>query len=109
MVMLEVDGLSVSYGGVAALDGVSLHIPINGITAVLGPNGAGKSTLLRAIAGLVRPRAGRVLYGGRLLTGMAPEEIVRAGVSLVPEGGGIIRGRSSCCSTSPHCAWRRSW
>jgi branched-chain amino acid transport system ATP-binding protein len=89
--MLEVEDLSVSYGGVAALDGVSLRIPNNGITAVLGPNGAGKSTLLRTIAGLVRPRAGRVLYRDRLLTGMSPEAIVRAGVSLVPEGGGIIR------------------
>lgn len=88
--MLEVEDLSVSYGGVAALDGVSLRIPNNGITAVLGPNGAGKSTLLRTIAGLVRPRAGRVLYRDRLLTGMSPEAIVRAGVSLVPEGGGII-------------------
>jgi len=89
--MLEVEELSVSYGGVAALDGVSLRIPDHGITAVLGPNGAGKSTLLRTIAGLVRPRAGRVVYRDRVLTGMSPEAIVRAGVSLVPEGGGIIR------------------
>ena len=89
--MLEVDGLSVSYGGVAALDGVSLRIPDNSITAVLGPNGAGKSTLIRAIAGLVRPRAGTVSYGRRLLTGMSPEAIVRLGISMVPEGGGIIR------------------
>jgi branched-chain amino acid transport system ATP-binding protein len=89
--MLEVDGLSVSYGGVVALEGVSLRIPDGGITAVLGPNGAGKSTLLRAIAGLIRPRAGRVLYGGRLLTGMQPEAIVRLGISMVQEGGGIIR------------------
>ena len=89
--MLEVEGLSVSYGGVAALDGVSLRIPDHGITAVLGPNGAGKSTLIRAIAGLVRPRAGTVSYGRRLLTGMAPEAIVRMGISMVPEGGGIIR------------------
>jgi branched-chain amino acid transport system ATP-binding protein len=89
--MLEVDRLSVSYGGVTALDGVSLRIPDNGITAVLGPNGAGKSTLIRAIAGLVRPRAGTVSYDGRQLIGMAPEAIVRIGVSMVPEGGGIIR------------------
>src|ERR1700674_4396255 len=88
--MLEVDGLSVSYGGVAALDSVSLRLPDHSIVAVLGPNGAGKSTLLRTIAGLVRPRAGRILYNGSVLTEMAPAAIVRAGVSMVPAGGGII-------------------
>lgn len=89
--MLEVEGLRVGYGGVTALDGVSLKVPTRTITAVLGPNGAGKSTLLRAVAGLVRPKAGRVLFEGRPLTGMSPESIVRLGISLVPEGGGIIR------------------
>ncbi len=89
--MLEVETLRVAYGGVTALDGVSLRVPNQGITAVLGPNGAGKSTLLRAIAGLVQSQSGRVVYNGRLLTGLAPEEIVRAGISMVPEGGGVIR------------------
>jgi branched-chain amino acid transport system ATP-binding protein len=89
--VLEVEGLRVGYGGVTALDGVSLKVPTRTITAVLGPNGAGKSTLLRAVAGLVRPKAGRVLFEGRPLTGMSPESIVRLGISLVPEGGGIIR------------------
>ncbi|MGH7765303.1 MAG: ABC transporter ATP-binding protein [Candidatus Dormibacteraceae bacterium] len=89
--MLEVEALHVAYGGVTALDGVSLRVANNGITAVLGPNGAGKSTLLRAIAGVVPSHAGRVVYNGRVLTGLAPEEIVRAGVSMVPEGGGVIR------------------
>lgn len=89
--MLEVDDLHVAYGGVTALDGVKLTVPEHGITAVLGPNGAGKSTLLKSIAGLIRPRAGRITYKGRSLVGMAPEEIVRLGVSMVPEGGGVIR------------------
>jgi branched-chain amino acid transport system ATP-binding protein len=89
--VLEVDGLRVAYGGVVALDGVSLRVPDHAITAVLGPNGAGKSTLLRTIAGLVRPLAGTVVYQGRPLTGLAPEDVVRAGVSMVPEGGGVIR------------------
>ena len=89
--MLEVEGLRVAYGGVVALDGVSVRVPDQAITAVLGPNGAGKSTLLRAIAGLVRPLAGRAVYNGRTLTGLAPEDVVRAGVSMVPEGGGVIR------------------
>jgi branched-chain amino acid transport system ATP-binding protein len=89
--MLEVEDLHVSYGGVTALDGVTLSVRPQGITAVLGPNGAGKSTLLKSIAGLIRPRAGRVTYNGRALIGMPPEEIVRLGVSMVPEGGGVIR------------------
>lgn len=89
--MLEVEDLSVAYGGVTALDGIKLTVPTHGITAVLGPNGAGKSTLLKAIAGLVRPFRGRVLYNGRSVIGLAPEDIVRLGISLVPEGGGVIR------------------
>jgi branched-chain amino acid transport system ATP-binding protein len=89
--VLEVDELSVAYGGVTALDGVSVKVADRKITAVLGPNGAGKSTLLRAIAGLIRPAAGRILYNGVDLSGRPPESIVRLGVSMVPEGGGIIR------------------
>lgn len=89
--MLEVEDLAVAYGGVMALDGITLTVPAHGITAVLGPNGAGKSTLLRAIAGLITPLRGRVSYNGKSLLGMAPENIVRLGISLVPEGGGVIR------------------
>lgn len=89
--MLEVEGLSVAYGGVTALDGVKFTVPNRGITAVLGPNGAGKSTLLKAIAGLIRPQRGRISYNGKSLAGIAPEDIVRLGISMVPEGGGVIR------------------
>jgi len=88
--VLEIEGVTVAYGGVTALDGVSISVPAHGITAVLGPNGAGKSTLLSSIAGLVRPLRGRISYRDRVLTGMAPEDIVRLGISLVPEGGGVI-------------------
>ncbi len=89
--MLEVEDVSVAYGGVTALDGVKVTVPTHGITAVLGPNGAGKSTLLKAIAGLIRPHRGRVMYEGKSLIGLAPEDIVRLGISMVPEGGGVIR------------------
>ena len=88
---LKVEGLRVSYGGVSALDGVSVAVPDQAIVAVLGPNGAGKSTLLRTVAGLVHPSSGTIEYDGRALVGMAPEAIARLGISLVPEGGGIIR------------------
>ena len=91
MTTLKVEDLRVSYGGVSALAGVSFTVPDRSIVAVLGPNGAGKSTLLRTIAGLVRPVSGTIHYGGRGLVGMAPEAIARSGISLVPEGGGVIR------------------
>jgi branched-chain amino acid transport system ATP-binding protein len=89
--VLEVDDLSVAYGGVTALDGVRLVVANGGITAVLGPNGAGKSTLLKAIAGVIKPLRGRVTYNGKSLVGLAPEDVVRLGISMVPEGGGVIR------------------
>jgi len=88
--MLEIDGLSVSYGAVQALDDVSLTAPAGQVTAVIGANGAGKSTLMRTIAGLVRPMAGEVRLSGALLTGRRPEDIVRSGVVLVPEGRSTI-------------------
>jgi branched-chain amino acid transport system ATP-binding protein len=106
--MLEVEDLHVAYGGVTALDGVKVTVPDRGITAVLGPNGAGKSTLLKSIAGLIRPRAGRVTYKGRPLVGMAPEDIVRLGISMVPEGGGVIRELSVEENLRLAYMWRRN-
>jgi len=88
--VLEVDGLSVAYGAVQALEGVSFRAEPSSITAVLGANGAGKTTLLRAISGLVRCRAGSVRYDGKSLNGLPVEEIVRRGISHVPEGRGVI-------------------
>lgn len=88
--MLRVDHLSVSYGAVRALDDVSLAVPRGEVTAVLGANGAGKSTMLRTLAGLVKPKGGAVELDGRALTGMGPEDIVRAGMALVPEGRSTI-------------------
>jgi branched-chain amino acid transport system ATP-binding protein len=88
--MIEVEQLSVSYGAVRALDDVSFSVASGTITAVLGANGAGKTTLLRAISGLVRPDAGRVLLAGSDVTHVAVEDIVRRGVAHVPEGRGVI-------------------
>jgi branched-chain amino acid transport system ATP-binding protein len=88
--VLEIDGLSVSYGAVRALDGVSLTVDRGGITAVLGANGAGKTTLLRTISGLHPARAGRITWDGTELTGRAPDRIARGGVAHVTEGGGVI-------------------
>ena len=87
---LAVDDLVAGYGGVIALDGVSISAGTAAITAVLGANGAGKTTLLRAISGMIKPRRGRVLLDGADLTGRSPEQMVRAGVAHVPEGQGVI-------------------
>src|ERR1700684_1250030 len=88
--MLEITDLTVAYGGVIALDRVTLSVPEGSITAVLGANGAGKTTLVRTISGLVKPRAGSVLLGDQQLVGRSPEAIARLGVGHVPEGHGII-------------------
>jgi branched-chain amino acid transport system ATP-binding protein len=88
--MLEVSNLTVAYGGVVALDQVSLSVADGTITAVLGANGAGKTTLVRTISGLVKPRSGSVLLGEQQLVGRSPESIARLGVGHVPEGHGII-------------------
>ena len=88
--MLEIQGLSVSYGAVDALKSVTLSARPGAITAILGANGAGKTTLLRTISGLVKPRAGTVRFDGEGLLGRAVEDIARRGVSHVPEGRGVI-------------------
>ena len=88
--MLAVEELTTDYGPVRAVDRVSFEVAPGSVTAVLGANGAGKTSLLRTITGLVRPSRGRVLLDGENITGLAVEEIVRRGVSLVPEGRGVI-------------------
>lgn len=103
--MLEVDGLTVAYGGVIALSGVSLQVPEASITTVLGANGAGKTTLVRAISGLVGTRSGHVKVGGTVLTGMAPERISRLGVAHVPEGHGVISELSTEENLRLGCLW----
>jgi branched-chain amino acid transport system ATP-binding protein len=84
--MLSITNLSVNYGPVQALSGVSLDVPRGEVTAVIGANGAGKSTLMRTLAGLVKPASGSATLDGRELTGHKAEDVVRMGVALVPEG-----------------------
>ncbi len=84
--MLEVQNLSVRYGAITALHGISLSVPPTGIVTLIGGNGAGKTTTLRAISGMVRPASGRIVFDGRDITGLPPHEIVRLGLAHSPEG-----------------------
>jgi branched-chain amino acid transport system ATP-binding protein len=87
---LDVDEVTVSYGGVLAVDRVSFVVPTGGVVAILGPNGAGKSSLLRAVSGLVRPASGSIRHVGRDITGAKPHHVARSGLALVPEGRRVI-------------------
>lgn len=88
--VLELQGVSVAYGGVVAAEGISLVVPSGGSVCLLGPNGAGKTTILRAISGILGFHGGRVTHGrvhfqGRDVTGMAADRLVRQGISQVLE------------------------
>ena len=82
---LVVEGLTVRYGGVVALDGVSLTVPRGELVAVIGANGAGKSSLVNAVVGIVPKSGGRVLHEADDVTDHTPERMVGRGVVLVPE------------------------
>ena len=84
--MLQVKNLTVNYGAITALRGISLEVKKGDIVTLIGANGAGKTTTLRAISGLLKPQAGEVLYEGRNIASVAPHEIVKLGLSHVPEG-----------------------
>ncbi|HNU10328.1 MAG TPA: ABC transporter ATP-binding protein [Rubrivivax sp.] len=88
--LLEVRGLSAGYGDSQVLWEVSLSVPRGSLVAIVGANGAGKSTLLKTVSGLVRPTAGDIVFDGRSIAGMAPQQIVAAGLSHVPEGRGLF-------------------
>jgi len=83
--VLEVSGLTTAYGEISALRDANLSVGSGEVVGLIGPNGAGKSTLLNTIAGLLVPRAGRVDFDGQDVSGRSPEELLRAGLALVPE------------------------
>ena len=84
--ILEILDLVVSYGGIEAVKGITMQVPAGKIVTLIGANGAGKSTTLRTIAGLVKPKSGRVRLQAEDITGMSPDKIVSKGITLVPEG-----------------------
>jgi branched-chain amino acid transport system ATP-binding protein len=88
--VLSIADLAVSYGGIQALRGVSLEVRKGEVVALIGANGAGKTTLLRTAIGLLSPVRGTVSFAGSDLRGVPPEERVRRGMALVPEGRAIF-------------------
>lgn len=84
--MLKIDNLTVAYGGIEALKGISLEVEEGKIVTLIGANGAGKSTTLRSIMGLVKPKGGAISYMGENILGTKTQEIVKKGITLVPEG-----------------------
>jgi branched-chain amino acid transport system ATP-binding protein len=92
MPLLELKNVASYYGSVQALKSVSLRVEQGEVVTLLGANGAGKSTTLRTISGLLRPASGEVWFDGQPIHAMAPEKIVRLGISHVPEGRRIFPG-----------------
>jgi branched-chain amino acid transport system ATP-binding protein len=92
MPLLEIRNLNVRSGEIEALRGVSVTVEEGQVVTLLGANGAGKSTTLRAISGLAKPSAGEILFDGKSIAGLGPEDIVRMGISHVPEGRRVFPG-----------------
>ena len=84
--LLQVRDLQVHFGGIRAVDGISLDVEQGKIVTLIGANGAGKSTILRCTAGIVHPQGGEILFEGENILGMSPDKIVSRGITLVPEG-----------------------
>jgi branched-chain amino acid transport system ATP-binding protein len=88
--LLELRDVRAAYDGITALHGVDLSVGAGQVVALLGPNGAGKTTTLRVAAGVHPVRSGRLLLGGRDVTGVSPRDLARRGVCLIPEGRGVF-------------------
>jgi branched-chain amino acid transport system ATP-binding protein len=93
-VILKLEGIASAYGKIDAVKGIDLEVTRGQIVTLLGANGAGKTTTLKTISGLVRAKAGRVLFEGQDITAMPAHTIARAGVVHVPEGRHVLRGLS---------------
>lgn len=84
--ILEIKNLSVNFGGIKAVNDISMAVEEGKIVTLIGANGAGKSTILRSISGIVKPQSGEILLNGQNILGMSPDAIVSRGITLVPEG-----------------------
>jgi branched-chain amino acid transport system ATP-binding protein len=84
--MLEIKNLTVCYGAISALQGISLTVPSGSIVTLIGSNGAGKTTTLKTVSGLIKPKSGEIIYDGKDIAGLPPHAVVARGLSHVPEG-----------------------
>lgn len=92
--MLKVNDINVFYGSIQALKGISLEVKEGEIVTLIGANGAGKSTLLKTLSGLLKPKSGTIDYLGEPISAKAPQSIVKAGISHVPEGRRVFSNMS---------------
>ena len=113
--MLQVEALSVAYGGLRALNDVSLTVAEGEFVAIVGPNGAGKTTLFKTISGTVAPLMGRIRFGGRDLLAVPPAERARLGIAHVPEGRQVFKSMTvmenlelGAYRPDARAAWRRN-
>jgi len=88
--MLTLENISVNYGAIEALNGVSMRVEKGEVVTLIGANGAGKTTTLRTITGLLAPRAGRVIYEDEEISGLPTHKLVARGISMSPEGRGVF-------------------
>ena len=88
--LLEIRNTTVSYGGIQAVRDLSLDVAAGEMVCLIGANGAGKTTTLKAISGLLVPGSGTIHFDGQVISGRAPHDIARLGLTLVPEGRGIF-------------------
>ena len=88
--MLTLENISVSYGAIRALKGVSMHVEKGEVVTLIGANGAGKTTTLRTITGLLSPTEGRILFEGQEISGKPTHQLVARGISMSPEGRGVF-------------------
>ncbi|GIX46900.1 MAG: ABC transporter ATP-binding protein [Candidatus Tectimicrobiota bacterium] len=84
--LLSVEKIVAGYGKMDILHGVSLHVRAGEVVSIIGPNGAGKSTVFKTIMGYLTPRQGRVCFDGADITGLRPDQVMRRGLSYVPQG-----------------------
>ncbi len=94
MTLLKVSNIETFYGQIQALKGISLNVEEGKIVTLLGANGAGKSTTMKTIVGLLKPKKGSVDFLGENVTGLRPDQLLRKGVALVPEGRAILSSMS---------------